>query len=67
MNTSMPMRKDRAIIWIDVEVHRNVKAVAAVKGMTVRALAESALLEWCLAQPEVRNNRKGTKPLAVRL
>jgi hypothetical protein len=61
------MRKDRACILVDPEVLRNVKAVAATKGMTVKALTESALLEWCLAQPEVRRDRKGTKPLAVRL
>jgi hypothetical protein len=63
----MPRHKDQTVIWVDREVHRNIKAVAAAKGMTIQALAESALLEWCLAQPEVRSGKKGTKPLAVRL
>lgn len=64
----MPQKHtNRAYIVVDPEVLKNVKAVAAAKGMTVKALTESALLEWCLAQPEVRGDKKGTKPLAVRL
>lgn len=64
----MPQKHaNRAFIAIDPDVLRNVKAVAAAKGMTVKALTESALLEWCLAQPEVRSGKSRTKPLAVRL
>lgn len=61
------MPKPRGLIAIDVEVLKNVKAVAAAKGMSVKTLTEQALLAWCLAQPEVRSDRKSTKPLAVRL
>lgn len=61
------MPKQRGLIAIDVEVLRNVKAIAAAKGWTVKKSAEVALLSWCLAQPEVRSDRKSTKPLAVRL
>lgn len=61
------MRKDRGLIAIDPDVLRNVKAVAAAKGMSVKTLTEQALLAWCLAQPEVRSGKSGTKPLAIRL
>lgn len=63
----MSPRKERGLIAIDPDVLRNVKAVAAAKGMSVKTLTEQALLAWCLAQPEVRSDRKSTKPLAVRL
>jgi hypothetical protein len=62
MVTSNP----RAVIWIDADIHRNVKAVAAAKGISLKALAEQAMLEWCLMQPEVRSDKGRTKPLAIR-
>jgi hypothetical protein len=47
----MATTKPRAIIWIDADIHRNVKAVAAAKGISLKALAEQAMLEWCFMQP----------------
>lgn len=61
----MPKREGRAMIAIDPEVLRQIKVVASAKGMTVKALVEQAALEWCLAQPEVRNGKKRTRPVAV--
>jgi len=47
----------RSAVFIDPEVARLLKIVAARKGKTVKALTETAILQWCRRQPEYREQK----------
>ena len=50
--------RPRSTVNIDREVLHQVKIVALERETTVKALIETALLEWAKAQPEARRAKR---------